>query len=154
MYSTSLFNIKTFNYMWYVHKSPFLRWKIFRRHYCSERPVRKADNLPPSCAVVTKSGSLNFLELLGLSRPEMGLLYLYLYSSESFHTCRIVLSSNTCNWRTHELYALMPICTHEDTRADTQKQVYTIKIWYLTSFVLIKSLWQIHYPLKYIHPQL
>jgi hypothetical protein len=26
------------------------------------RPVRKADNLPPSCAVVTKSGNLNFLE--------------------------------------------------------------------------------------------
>jgi len=24
--------------------------------------VRKADNLPPSCAVVTKSGNLNFLE--------------------------------------------------------------------------------------------
>jgi len=29
------------------------------------RPVRKADNLPPSCAVVTKSGSLNFLEPSG-----------------------------------------------------------------------------------------
>jgi len=28
--------------------------------------VRKADNLPPSCAVVTKSGSLNFLEPSGL----------------------------------------------------------------------------------------
>jgi len=27
--------------------------------------VRKADNLPPSCAVVTKSGDLNFLELSG-----------------------------------------------------------------------------------------
>jgi len=27
--------------------------------------VRKADNLPPSCAVVTKSGSLNFLEPSG-----------------------------------------------------------------------------------------
>jgi len=27
--------------------------------------VRKADNLPPSCAVVTKSGNLNFLELSG-----------------------------------------------------------------------------------------
>jgi len=27
-----------------------------------KRPVRKADNLPPSCAVVTKSGNLNFLE--------------------------------------------------------------------------------------------
>ena len=29
------------------------------------RPVRKADNLPPSCAVVTKFGSLNFLEPSG-----------------------------------------------------------------------------------------
>jgi len=27
--------------------------------------VRKADNLPPSCAVVTKSGNLNFLESSG-----------------------------------------------------------------------------------------
>ena len=27
--------------------------------------MRKADNLPPSCAVVTKSGNLNFLELSG-----------------------------------------------------------------------------------------
>jgi len=27
--------------------------------------VRKADNLPPSCAVVTKSGNLNFLEHFG-----------------------------------------------------------------------------------------
>ena len=27
--------------------------------------MRKADNLPPSCAVVTKSGSLNFLERSG-----------------------------------------------------------------------------------------
>jgi len=29
------------------------------------RPVRKADNLPPSCAVVTKSGNPNFLEPSG-----------------------------------------------------------------------------------------
>jgi len=27
--------------------------------------VRKADNLPPSCATVTKSGNLNFLEPFG-----------------------------------------------------------------------------------------
>jgi hypothetical protein len=27
--------------------------------------MRKADNLPPSCAVVTKSGNLNFLEPSG-----------------------------------------------------------------------------------------
>ena len=30
-----------------------------------KRPVRKADNLPPSCSVVTKSGNLNFLEPSG-----------------------------------------------------------------------------------------
>ena len=29
------------------------------------RPVREADNLPPSCAVVTKSGNLNFVEPSG-----------------------------------------------------------------------------------------
>ena len=29
------------------------------------RPVRKADKLPPSCAVITKSGNLNFLEPSG-----------------------------------------------------------------------------------------
>ena len=29
------------------------------------RLVRLADNLPPSCAVVTKSGNLNFLEPSG-----------------------------------------------------------------------------------------
>jgi len=33
--------------------------------------------LPPSCAVVMKSGNLNFLEPSGPSRPVMGLLYLY-----------------------------------------------------------------------------
>ena len=37
--------------------------------------MRKADNLPPSCAVVTKSGNLNFVEH---SAPVTGLLYLYL----------------------------------------------------------------------------
>ena len=30
--------------------------------------MRKADNLPPSCAVVTKYGSLNFLEPSGHPR--------------------------------------------------------------------------------------
>jgi len=37
-------------------------------------PVRLT-TLPPSCAVVTKSGSLNILEPSGLSRPVMGPLY-------------------------------------------------------------------------------
>jgi hypothetical protein len=30
--------------------------------------VLKADNLPPSCAIVTKSGDLNFLEPSGLAQ--------------------------------------------------------------------------------------
>ena len=30
-----------------------------------KRPMLKADDLPPSCAVVTKSGNLNFLEPSG-----------------------------------------------------------------------------------------
>ena len=38
----------------------------------------KLTNLPPSSAVVMKSGNLNFLESLGHSRPVMELL-LYLY---------------------------------------------------------------------------
>jgi len=42
--------------------------------------VRKADNLPPSCAVVTKSGNLNFLEPSG---PVIGLLYLFTVSHHS-----------------------------------------------------------------------
>ena len=36
--------------------------------------MRKADNLPPSCAIATKSGNLNFLEPSG---PVTGLLYLF-----------------------------------------------------------------------------
>ena len=34
--------------------------------------MRKADNLPPSCAVVTKSGNLNFLEPSGSLRVSKG----------------------------------------------------------------------------------
>ena len=35
--------------------------------------------LPPSSAVFTKSGNLNFWKSQGLSRPVTGLFYLYLY---------------------------------------------------------------------------
>ena len=44
--------------------------------------MRKADNLPPSCAVVTKSGNLNFLEPSGSLRDSNGTalhLYIYIY---------------------------------------------------------------------------
>jgi hypothetical protein len=38
-----------------------------------------ADNLPPSSADVTESGSLNNSEPSGTHRPAMGMFYLYLY---------------------------------------------------------------------------
>jgi len=42
--------------------------------------VRKADNLPPSCAVVTKSGNLNFLQPSGPVQACNGTaLYIYIY---------------------------------------------------------------------------
>ena len=40
--------------------------------------MRKADNLPPSCAIVMKSGNLNFLEPSGHLGPVTGLIYLNL----------------------------------------------------------------------------
>jgi len=45
--------------------------------------VRNAENLPPSCAVVMKSGNLNFVEASG---SVTGLLYLY---HHILHTSRI-----------------------------------------------------------------
>jgi hypothetical protein len=39
--------------------------------------VRKADNLPPSSADVTESGSLDLPVPSGPHRPVMGMLYLY-----------------------------------------------------------------------------
>ena len=38
--------------------------------------MRKADNLPPSCAVVTKSGNLNFLEPSGPVRACSGTAFI------------------------------------------------------------------------------
>jgi hypothetical protein len=42
------------------------------------RPVRKANNLPPSSADVMESGSLNLPEPSGPHRPVMGVLYFYM----------------------------------------------------------------------------
>ena len=39
--------------------------------------MRKADNLPPSCTIVMKSGNFNFLEQSGNLGPVMGLIYLF-----------------------------------------------------------------------------
>ena len=50
--------------------------------------MRKADNLQPYCAVVTKSGNLTSWNPLGLSRTVMELLYLYLYVSKEWRSKR------------------------------------------------------------------
>jgi hypothetical protein len=47
----------------------FIEIKLYLR-----RPVRKADNLPPSSADVTESGSLNLPDPSGSHRPVMGML--------------------------------------------------------------------------------
>ena len=56
------------------------------------RPVRKADNLPPTCAVVTKFGNLNFWKPLGSSGPVTGLLYLYIMSSREATCWRMLFA--------------------------------------------------------------
>ena len=54
--------------------------------------MRKADNLPPYCAVVKKCRSLNFLDPSGPARPVTGVLYLYCFmiakASRIVGTCR------------------------------------------------------------------
>ena len=48
-------------------------------------PVRKADNLPPPCAVVTKSGSRNFLEPSGPVQACNGTAYqMYVYLPQNY----------------------------------------------------------------------
>jgi len=56
------------------------------------RPVRKADNLPPSCALFKKSGSFNFLETSGPLQACNGTaliiyIYIYLYSFLQIYEC-------------------------------------------------------------------
>ena len=52
--------------------------------------MRKADNLPPSCAVVTKSGNLNFLEPSGpvqaCNGTALPLPFMYLYVADRIRT--------------------------------------------------------------------
>jgi hypothetical protein len=52
--------------------------------------MRKADNLPLSCAVVMKSGSLNFLEPSGSLRPRNGDCFTFAF------LCIVYLVSLSC----------------------------------------------------------
>ena len=56
------------------------------------RPVRKADNLIPSCAVVMKSGNLNFLEPFGPLQACNGIAFTGLYNPDSVFTARYELN--------------------------------------------------------------
>jgi len=58
-------DIKSFRTMALGSTQPLTEMSTSSICWGQRRPVRKADNLPPSCAVVTKSGSLNFLEPSG-----------------------------------------------------------------------------------------
>jgi len=53
--------------------------------------VRKADNLPPSCAIVTKSGNLNFLESSGPLQACNGtaLLFTFNYKDPEPSSCGV-----------------------------------------------------------------
>ena len=53
--------------------------------------MRKADNLPPSCAVVTKSGNLNFLRnLWACPGLEWDCFTFYLYTIQSVSGVQII----------------------------------------------------------------
>ena len=72
--------------------------------------MRKADNLPPFCAVVTKSGNLNFLEPSG---PVMGVLYLYLYYALWVYVCSLSFPARNahapyCHLWPAPLYGIFP----------------------------------------------
>jgi len=56
------------------------------------RPVHKADNVPTSCAVVTKSGDLNFPEPSGLVQAYK--CYELLMMEIPAETCRTVADIN------------------------------------------------------------
>ena len=67
--------------------------------------MRKADNLPPYCAVVKDSRSLNFLDPSGPAWPVMGVLTCLHYKSGFVHGNSSVIevgiydtSGKFCSW--------------------------------------------------------
>jgi len=58
--------------------------------------VRKADNLPPFCAVVTKSGKINFLEPSGPLRTCNGTVFPLPSTITSLFSVLLLLLFNFC----------------------------------------------------------
>ena len=68
--------------------------------------MRKADNLPPSCAVVTKSGDLNFLEPSGPVQAGNGTaLPFFILIIRVSYVLPSVLSYNCCVTKTGQCKA-------------------------------------------------
>jgi len=80
--------------------------------------VRKADNLPPSCAVVTKSGNLT-------SGPVTGLIYIFLLKDRRFVT-------KVCCDPTHTLNIVFG---HSNEMFVTQSLLVTVRQNCVNSFV-------------------
>ena len=90
------------------------------------RPLRKADNLPPSCAVVTKSGTLNFLEPSGCVQACNGTALpftLILYripwheprGAKSYWTYSIITDASNCHFS-------QLVCLRANKMDDVEKQ--------------------------------
>ena len=73
--------------------------------------------LPPSCAVVTRSGNLNFWNPLGHSRPITGLLYFYIGNHSELDTCSYNISffkiTHTVTSRIINLSSWIVLCNLE-----------------------------------------
>ena len=72
--------------------------------------MRKADNLPPSCAVVTKSGNLNFLEPSGPLRAVTGLIYLYIYANINDYIVKLIHTSKLTPNLTCSVFHFVSFC--------------------------------------------
>ena len=100
--------------------------------------MRKADNLPPYCAVVKKSGNLNFLDPSGPAWPVMGVLLEMLFNivfHREFHYSGILppvagcLSPNVLRLRiglicknqwSHEEFFIGPLLPQDETNMQSQ----------------------------------
>ena len=83
--------------------------------------MRKADNLPPSCAFVTKYGSLNFLEPPGpvhvCNGTALPLPFTYLPSYMASHFSNIICRNRS--------FLFISQCKKVDFKIHTKQQMYT-----------------------------
>ena len=124
--------------------------------------MRRADNLPPSCAVVIKSGNLNFLEPSG---PVMGLLYLYLYlirkshdhsftavrktehDSPCHHTDRKAVPCMYLYWNSHVRFSFFHLSVAKQLNLGLGCFIVEVYSWHTTSRTPMNKWWACNRPL-------